>query len=143
MTRVLSPMVIGLGLLTAGWLVWACKDDLSGDGTVDIVFPDTGVSYGKHVEPLFLRACALPGCHTRESKSDAGDLSLESYQDALSKSGVIVLGTTHGDTVSSRMVWSLEGLHGVPRMPPIGRPRLTENQIRGIKQWIWEGAKNN
>jgi hypothetical protein len=118
---------------------WMCKDDVTNGDTTEIVFPSKNVSYGKQVEPLFIRACAIPACHTAESKADAGGLSLETYQEARSSPGVII----SGDTVNSRLVWSLEALHGSPIMPPAFRPRLTQNQINGLKQWVFEGGLNN
>ncbi len=117
---------------------WSCKDTITGDGS-NIVFPDSNISYGKQVEPLFLSSCAIPGCHTEADMDNAGGLSLETYQDATSVPLIII----PKDTTNSQIVWSIEGTHGRPRMPPIGRPQLTTNQINGIKRWILEGAKNN
>jgi hypothetical protein len=129
-------------LLIALWLpcgMWECKDSTTDNSQEDIVFPASNVSYGKQVEPLFLRACAIPGCHTQESMADAGGLSLETYQDALSVPLVII----PKDTLNSRLVWSIEGIRGSTIMPPIGRPPLNANQVKGLKTWIQEGAKNN
>jgi len=137
--KILHIFLFSLFLIVIVTVSWMCKDDVTSGNTQDIVFPDKNISYGKHVEPLFFRACAVPGCHTAESKDDAGGLSLESYQEARSSPGVIL----SGDTVNSRMVWSLEGKNGNAIMPPTFRPRLTQNQINGLKQWIFEGALNN
>ncbi|HUN66824.1 MAG TPA: c-type cytochrome domain-containing protein [Bacteroidota bacterium] len=117
----------------------ACKDSTTDNTQQNIVFPPSHVSYGKQVEPLFLAACAIPGCHTEESAPDAGGLSLETYQDALSVPLVII----PKDTLDSRLVWSIQGEHGATIMPPIGRPPLSANQITGLKTWIKEGALNN
>ncbi len=119
-------------------LSWNCKDSVTDNGA-NIVFPDANVSYGKQVEPLFLSACAIPGCHTSADKDNAGGLSLETYQEATSVPLVII----PGDTVNSRLVWSLDGRNGTVKMPPVGRSGLTANQIRGLKVWVLEGAKNN
>ncbi len=118
---------------------WNCKDSISGSSGSDIVFPDSNISYAKYVEPLFLSTCAIPGCHTEADMDNAGGISFETYQDALSVPLIII----PKDTTNSQIVWSLEATHGRPRMPPIGRPALTNNQINGLKRWIWEGAKNN
>ena len=115
---------------------WDCKDDITG-GPIDIVFPASNISYGKYVQPLFDRGCAYSGCHAGDSPPDG--LNLEDYQDALSSDlGVII----PNDTTNSRIIWSIQGTHGAQRMPP-DRDPLTPNQIKGIKQWILEGAKNN
>lgn len=120
-------------------VTWNCKDSTNDNSQANIVFPPTNVSYGQQVEPLFLVACAIPGCHTEESAGGAGGLSLETYQDALSVPLIII----PKDTTDSRLVWSIEGERGSTLMPPIGRPPLNSNQIKGLKQWILEGAKNN
>ena len=131
-----NRMVAGfLGAVFLLALLPACEDDTSNDVN-DIVFPPSNVSYGKSVEPLFLRACALPGCHTADTR--AGNLSLESYQDAFDDVGVII----PGDTLNSRLVWRIEGRGGGERMPLL-KPPLNANQINGLKRWILEGARNN
>ena len=120
------------------WGTWNCKDSVTGPSP--IVFPSKNVSFGKYVQPLFLQECAIPQCHTQDSKSQAGDLSLESWSDAMSTPLVII----QGDTLNSVLVWSIEQKNGKPKMPPINTSlTLTVNQINGLKQWIWEGAKNN
>ena len=120
------------------WVSWNCKDSTTGPS--DITFPKTNVSFGKQVQPLFLQECAIPGCHTEDSKADAGNLSLESYGDAIMVPLVII----PKDTVNSTLVWSIEAKNGEPLMPPINTKfSLTQNQIAGLKQWIYEGAKNN
>ena len=116
---------------------WVCKDSITDGSIANIVFPDSNVSYTKHVEPLFLRSCAIPDCHNTASM--AAGVSFETYQDAISKSGVII----SGDTVNSRLVWSLRRKNNVALMPPLERPQLTENQKLGLKRWIYENATNN
>jgi hypothetical protein len=104
--------------------------------TSDIVFPPSNVSYGKYVQPLFLQECAIPGCHTQDAP--AGNLSLESY----GTWGPLII--IPKDTVNSSLVWSIEAKNGQPLMPPKGTDlSLTINQINGLNQWIYEGAKDN
>ncbi len=118
------------------WGAWDCKDSVTGPSP--IVFPAKNVSYGKQVQPLFFQECAVPGCHTEDER--AGNLSLETWGDAMSAPLVI----NPGDTVSSVLVWSIEQKNGKALMPPISSSLLlTLNQINGLKQWIYEGAKNN
>ncbi len=133
--RVLTIMggIVGLGILA--WGSWTCKDNVTGTDISQIVFPDSNVSYGKQVEPLFLRACAIPQCHTSDTR--AGDLSLETYSDAMERVDVIV--PKHPE-VSLLVLW-INGSR-TPQMP-IGLPPLNANQIHGISQWILEGAQNN
>ncbi len=136
--RTLRTAALLTGFLLLLFWSFNCKDSITDNGA-NIVFPDSGVSYGRHVEPLFLSACAIPGCHTAADKDNSGGLSLETYQEATSVPLVII----PRDTVNSRLVWSLEGKNNTPRMPPVGRPGLTTNQINGLKRWILEGAQNN
>ncbi|SRR5713101_108423 len=129
-------------LLFAGAIVSVvagCKDDTVDTGMIDIVFPDSNISYGRSVQPLFDRGCALSGCHVG---SDAPDgLQLDNYQNAVgSDPGVIRF---NRDTTNSRILWRIEGTHSLPRMPPSPRSPLTSNQIKGIRTWIFEGAQNN
>jgi hypothetical protein len=113
---------------------WSCKDSVT--GTSGIVFPAKNISYGKYVQPLFLQECAISGCHTQDAP--AGNLSLESY----GTWGPLII--IPKDTVNSSLVWSIEAKNGQPLMPPISTEfSLTINQINGLKQWIYEGAKNN
>lgn len=128
--------IIFLGFV---YLSLTCKDEVTGGDPNSIVFPDSNVSYNNHVEPLFLAMCAIPGgCHAGENP--AGDLSLETYDDLYS---TIYRTYIPGDPDNSRLVRAIEGKEsGIPQMP-LGRPPLNSNQIKGIRTWIKEGAKNN
>ncbi|HTY11047.1 MAG TPA: hypothetical protein VMF88_08235 [Bacteroidota bacterium] len=111
----------------------ACKDSSNSVSALDqIVFPATGISYEKQVQPLFNVGCATTSCHD----SQDAKLNLTSYGLWKLDPGVIV----DGDSTNSRFVWCIEAKAGSPPMPP-ARP-LVENQIQGLKQWIHEGAKD-
>lgn len=119
-------------------IVISCKDDTADTGPIDIVFPESNVSYGGYVEPLFLRGCAFSGCHLGNNAPHG--LQLDSYQNAVSSDlGVII----PGDTANSRIIWAIEATHNKPRMPPDPWSTLTPNQKKGMRQWILEGAQNN
>ena len=120
------------------WFSWNCKDSVT--GVSQIVFPATNISYGKYVQPLFDQQCSLPGCHTQDAKAESGNLSLESWSDALTAIPAVII---PGDPDNSPLIWSIQATHGYPRMPPLSRSALTQNQINGLKQWILEGAKEN
>ena len=123
--------------LAAALLLVSCEDETSGPGpnSGDIIFPESNVSYAEHVQPLFNSSCALSGCHDTATK--AGDLSLESFREATARPGIIV----PREPDVSVLVQSIEGTFQ-PRMP-LNRPPLSENQIKGIRKWILEGANNN
>lgn len=116
--------------------VSSCRDTSNPLTKVDdIVFPDSNISYVRHVQPLFDLACATAGCHDRATAENK-ELDLTSYAGVVANFGVVVA----GDTSNSRMVWSIEGRPGSAPMPP-AKP-LNQNQIKGIKRWIFEGAKD-
>ena len=124
-------------------IVAGCKDDATDSGPIGIVFPDSNISYGRHVQPLFDRGCAYSGCHG-EDTFDRYGFSLDSYQHATSSTDIIRRCFPHEpcDPEQSTLVRRIEGLDGRERMP-LDRSPLTTNQINGIKQWIREGAQNN
>lgn len=116
-------------------LILSCGKDSNPTAPSDITFPDSNVSYGRHVQPLFLTTCATAGCHDDVTKQSA--LSLSTYENATVRPGIIVAGNPDGSVLVQRIEGRI-----LPRMP-FNRPPLTDNQIRGIRTWIKEGAKNN
>jgi len=131
----LIALAIAAGVLL---LLSACKDDISSSGTSGIVFPDSGVSYGKQVQPLFDRGCAFSGCHGPDTFADRG-YSLDSYQNATSRPGIIVPYNPNG----SILIQSILGFAANTRRMPVNRDTLNANQTKGLKTWISEGARNN
>lgn len=126
--RFLVAIIAGAVLFTS------CEDLTKPDDSLDkIVFPDTLISYNRHVQPVFNIACATSGCHDVGTKS--GNLDLTDYQGIKQRFYHVVI---PGDTALSRLVWNIEGRPGSAPMPP--QRTLNMNQIRGFKQWIMEGA---
>lgn len=115
-------------------LIISCKDEIYLPSDEDI--PDSNISYNRHIQPIFNARCATAGCHDMETRQ-AG-LSLVSYQTATS-SYLIVM---PGNPDVSKLVLAVEGKLPTP-MPPPGRPPLTLKQIKAIRTWVAEGAKNN
>lgn len=124
-----------LVFLIAGMILFSsCKDDSNPVSKIeDVVFPETNISYYRHIQPLFNIACATSGCHDIQTK--ASNLDLSDYSGIKQRFYDVVI---PGDTILSRLIWSIEGQAQVAAMPPQGT--LTRNQIRGFKQWIMEGA---
>jgi hypothetical protein len=111
----------------------SCKDTSNSVSSLgDIVFPATNISYEKLVQPLFNIGCATTSCHD----SQDAKLNLTFYGSWNQDPGVIVA----KDTSDSRFVWCIEAKPGSPPMPPA--KALSENQIRGLTQWVLEGAKD-
>ena len=116
----------------------SCEDELVGVRPSDVVFPDSGVSYGQHVEVLFQQSCAAARCHG--GADPAGELNLESpsYRALLDHRPRLILS---GAGTNSLLVLRIRGEVG-ERMPLRLAP-LTANQVTGIERWIDEGAINN
>lgn len=123
------------GLLFASFVFNACEDS-STETITDInsiVFPPSGISYNRTIQPLLNLGCATSGCH--DIKTRASNLDLSDYLGFRQRFYDVVI---KGDTMNSRLIWNLEGRVGTAPMPPFGS--LNANQIRGFKQWILEGA---
>lgn len=114
--------------------ILGCDDQLNIPS--DDELPMQNVSYSKHVQPIFNVRCATAGCHDDQTKS--GNLSLTSWNNTTSDYSIVF----PGNPDQSRLILSIEGKSIYP-MPPIGRPPLTQAQIRVIRTWVEEGAKNN
>ncbi|MBI3004375.1 MAG: hypothetical protein HYY49_03055 [Ignavibacteriales bacterium] len=113
-----------------------CEDNIVNQ-PVNVVFPDSNVSYSQHLEPLFQQGCALSTCHGRASQ---GGLNLEtpSYTKLMNHPTRLVV-AMEGE--NSLLVQRIDG-RVQPQMP-LNRTPLNKNQIDGIKKWINEGAANN
>ncbi len=112
-----------------------CKDSVI--EPADIVFPASGVSFARHVQPLFNEACAFSGCHGGGAGQQSS-LLLTSYDNLMFTTLKVV---ERGLPDQSVLVQRIEGKIG-QRMP-LYRPALETNQINGIRTWITEGALNN
>lgn len=123
-------LVITLLLLS----ISSCDDQINIPSDEDI--PDSNISYSQHIQPIFNVRCATAGCHDDQTK--AAGLSLTTYQNTTA-SYVFVY---PGNPDASLLVLSVEGRSTYP-MPPPGRPPLTQKQIKAIRTWVKEGAKNN
>ena len=129
-------LLIILITLTTLILFYRCDDTITGSDIDNRIIPDSNVSYSKDIAPIFLVKCN--SCHGN-GRTDGG-VDLSNY------SGVInpaILVPYASDT--SLLVWTVERRPGFAAMPPLesGKGFFTSNQIRGLKTWIDEGAKNN
>jgi YVTN family beta-propeller protein len=137
-------------LLLLPFLIAACGDDPVSNGPLPIVIPGAGeqVIYSKHIEPIFQRSCGGSGCHLEQdqNRSLGNDLSLSTWSDVMtgSKFGAVVVPYDGGHSHLLQHVNTDTTLAPVaaPRMP-LGRNPLPIEQIRAIKQWIDQGAKND
>ncbi|MCX7735072.1 MAG: hypothetical protein N2319_00020 [Candidatus Kapabacteria bacterium] len=109
----------------------SCNDPIVTSGK-NIIFPDSNVSYQYHVQPLLRYTCNYPGCH------DITNPIMATYFDLIiAGAGSIV---RPGDPDRSRLIYILEGKE--PHYPYVYW-EITENQRKGLRKWIAEGAQNN
>lgn len=113
-----------------------CKDQITAADVDKVVIPDSNVSYLKYIQPVFNVKCNSSACHT--GSSPAGGIDLTTCTNATADPSVVF----PGEPDNSRLMWAIEGIGNYP-MPPPGYPILTQNQIKGIRTWIKEGAKCN
>lgn len=126
----------GISILFFMMLISGCDDTITSDELDKRVIPDSNIDYYTHIQPIFSVKCASSFCH--DDGTRAGGLSLTSYGNATADLSIVF----PGDPSVSKLVWAIEGTGGTQPMPPPGAaPPLTENQIKGIKTWIAEGAK--
>lgn len=111
----------------------SCDDSLTSTEVDNIVMPDSNVSYGMHVAPVFEVKC-VP-CHNSQ-RSEAG-LDLSSWVNATRDPSIIFPGSDS----TSILVYSIERIPPYAPMPP--SEWLKRNHIDGIRTWIREGAQNN
>lgn len=116
----------------------SCKDEITGDNSNPIVFPDSNVSYSQHVQPLFAQKCSIPTCHLGSGATGGLDLSTPSYSSLVNHQPRLVVS---GASNNSLLVQRIDGR--IPPQMPFSREPLNSNQINGIKKWIDEGAQNN
>lgn len=133
---ILSTMKIVLcGIFIAGVVVMTAScDSNSITNPSQVVFPDSNVSYQAHVLPLLSLSCAYVGCHNDESA--AGNLRLTSYSGMFQHAGLII--PTKPD--NSVLIQTIEGT--LPHRATYYQV-LNENQKKGMRVWVLEGARNN
>lgn len=118
-------------------LAVSCSDSTVTDPE-DIIFPDSNISYQKHVEPFMRLTCAYQGCHNNTTQA-AGIILDDWFYMTNAMSGAFIIPSKPDNSV---LVQMLEGKY--PHLyEHIWRPRINDEQIEGIRQWILEGAELN
>ncbi len=103
------------------------------------------VSYEANIQASIFNLSCLVGCH--DGAREAG-LELTTWATLMEggDNGPVVIS---GNAEESPLVWSVEGQDAlgiaVILMPPAGKglSQLSRSEIRLIKDWIDQGAKNN
>ena len=107
-----------------------CDDDAISSPT-QVIFPDSNVSFAAHVAPFLQLGCNMTGCHDAP-RTENRNIVLTSWAGVMDLRVVNQPGDTNAGLV--------QVLYGKVFHPLIN---AEENQRRGIKQWVKEGAKNN
>lgn len=108
----------------------SCDDDALSSPT-DVHFPDSNVSYAAHVAPFLALGCNMTGCHDAP-RTENRNIVLTSWIGVRDIRVVNQPGDTNAGLV--------QVLYGKVFHPVI---QAGDNQRKGIRQWVKEGAKNN
>lgn len=102
----------------------------------NVVFPDSLVSFSKHVMPYVAQTCGLQDCHG-PGLPKANVLLADWESIIMAYNGTIVI---PGNPNGSLLVQMLE--YTLPHNPMLYW-NASDNQKKGIRQWIKEGAQKN
>ena len=134
----IASVVLPLFFFWFAFFAFSCADENNQTYTSDIVFPDSLISFTKHVEPLFRQTCVSSQCHGGSQPAANLTLEYDAWHSLIDYQPKIVI-PSHGST--SPLVMYLDGRLS-PQMPFRNKP-LTTNQIDGVRKWIDEGAQAN
>jgi hypothetical protein len=134
--RIVSAIIVASTVILSIMLS-SCKNTINMP-IGDIVFPASGVSYSRQVQPLLNLGCNYSGCHDDGTRS--ANLCLTNYIDATTDVAGVV--NFNGDT-NCILIETISGRLPTEFMPPPPAASLNQNQIHGLATWIKEGAKDN
>ena len=101
------------------------------------------VSYQEHIQDAIFNLSCLVACHDSARQAGLELTSWETLMEGGDNGPVVEIGNAE----ASPLVWSVEGRNdlgiSVSLMPPAGFLQLNGTEIRLIKDWIDQGAKNN
>ncbi|HLJ91947.1 MAG TPA: c-type cytochrome domain-containing protein, partial [Gemmataceae bacterium] len=97
------------------------------------------VSYYREIRPIFVQNCQ--GCH-QPAKSSGGYV-MTSHADILTKGDSEEAPIVPGKPQESFLVAQITSQDGQPPVMPRGKDRLPEPQVKLIKKWIEQGAKDD
>lgn len=131
---VLAPHALVLAI-AALFVLCACSSNMITQPQ-DVVFPDSNVRFRGHVLPFLTVTCANGGCHS--DITAAAGIRLTSYSSIMFDRPNLIVPSRPNESV---IIQILDGI--LPH--PFGniQQRVTANHIRGMRQWVTEGALNN
>ena len=127
--KIILPLFAILYLIIS---INGCTESSTYPNGENIVFPESNVSFSSQVLPFMRYNCAYAGCHS--TYSQAGAVILDDYFEIMRNPGLIIPGNPDG----SILVQILE--YRLPHLTYFYRGSITDNHIRGVRQWIKEGA---
>lgn len=130
------------------WAIWlSCTAAACGQSGME----PGDVSFSLQVQPILTDRCAFSGCHA--STSPAADQSLAeglayvNVHDIPSQELPSMDRVEPGEPDQSYLVHKIQGTHldvgGTGLRMPRGQEPLSDDQIRLIRAWIEQGARNN
>lgn len=130
----LAPHALVL-ILAALCVLCACSSNMITQPQ-DVVFPDSNVRFRGHVQPFLTVTCANGGCHS--DITAAAGIRLTSYSSIMFDRPNLIVPSRPNESV---IIQILDGI--LPH--PFGNilQGVTANHIRGMRQWVTEGALNN
>lgn len=103
----------------------------------------SGSGYPKEVGNILLTNCAVSGCHNDQSKEAAGGLSLTTWNNMFkgARGEAVTIPFQHkfSPLFLFTNTYNNLGLGLKPTMP-IGKPPLSEEEIKTLRDWIDQGA---
>jgi len=126
---ILATTITGFGLLLA---FTSCTGLTQPQ---DVNFPDSNVSYVRHMQPFLGLSCATGGCH--DNSNPPGGIDLTDYTGLMFSHPSLVVSK---EPDQSLLIQSIEQriIHPYDIMS-----RVTDNQRRGVRRWVLEGALQN
>lgn len=114
-------------------LLSACSDN-SITSPEQIVFPVSNVSFQQHVKPLLELTCAFSNCH--DSETAARGVDVTGYFQLTSRAGLIIPNKPDNSLLNQILESKQGHLYTFQQ-------KISTDQVRGVRQWVLEGALNN
>lgn len=126
--RILAVIALIIGLFT---LFPSCiKDEAKQPDPLGPICDTMDVSYSADIRPILDFSCVGSSCHSDVGAPISGGITLEEYEDAKLQAD------------NGQLICAIKA-QGCESMPPLGVIPLTEEQIRMLECWVFDGAPNN
>ncbi|MDB5033575.1 MAG: hypothetical protein JWQ98_816 [Chlorobi bacterium] len=132
-------------LLLSGALLASCKDTPAAPPAVVIPGDNEPIIYSKHIDPIFKNGCGGSSCHLNGDNSEG--VALNTWAQAVAGTdnyGAEIIPFSAGKSHLFQHINTDTTVAPIadPHMP-LGRDPLPAEQIKLIRRWINEGAKND